>query len=73
MTDGSYVIKPGSEKVLRRASALIPVQEFYGNLLGWFETNVRSLLLKKGKKSVEGMWISSKGNVAGEKLKKLKT
>jgi hypothetical protein len=59
-------MRPPVEKVERRASALIPIPLFLGKLMDFFVTTVRKTLLKKGKKSVEAMWINRDGNPASK-------
>jgi hypothetical protein len=65
-------MKPGTEKVVRRASALIGLNYFIGTLLEYFVDKIRPNLLHRGKKNIVGLWINKNGDPMSNILFKLK-
>lgn len=63
-----YVLKPSSEKVIRRGSSLIPIASFLGTLLDFFVENVRPLLLAENpdREKILSMWVNTKGKIASQ-------
>ena len=63
MKDGEdgYVMKPGTEIVIRRASCLVPMSGFLGRIVDFYVKNVRPLLLAFGQEHLLGMWINQDG------------
>lgn len=57
---------PPAEKIPRQGSEGIPLPEYFGNILQYFEKNVRPKL--QPKKHTIAMWINNNGRPVGKKI-----